>query len=468
MSSFGTILGKTSTYAQAFGVADITSQEMRTAIPMWFDMYFRTVAGKNEDPCQRIPYTIVSKLSKTVFSEYEATSKDEFASRILIALSDKRMEAMQMALIGGESLLKPIPEKNGICFAVIPRYNVLVFGRDAYGNMTDVGTVEKTAQGRFYYTLLERRTVDTRGYLTIKNRLFQSYTNNDLGQAVRLDTLPQYAQLPEEYTFSMPVGSIGLISLRTPMVNCVDGSADSVSVYAAAVGLIHNIDRNEAQLNGEFERGESRVFASTDVLRKKPTKETDRIFTPPGENYEFTSHLFAGLDGDPDDVGITIFSPALREASFLARKQEYLRNVENVIGLKRGLLSEVEAAERTATEITSSAGEYNLTIIDFQRMWEITVKEAMRVCAVLGQLYNTAGAHEIAEDTVIINWGNGVLYDESKRYQEIKEQVAIGLLQPERLLGWYYNLPCDSPTQRAKIRKDYMPEAVEEPDEEDE
>lgn len=56
---------------------------------------------------------------------------------------------------------------------------------------------------------------------------------------------------------------------------------------------------------------------------------------------KFSDNVFVGLDDDIENVGVTIFSPALREQSFLARKQEYLRNVENVIGLKRGLLSEV-------------------------------------------------------------------------------------------------------------------------------
>ena len=96
--------------------------------------------------------------------------------------------------------------------------------------------------------------------------------------------------------------------------------------------------------------------------------------------------IFVGLDEEPDNVGINIFSPALREQSFLARKLEYLRNVESVIGLKRGLLSEVEAMEHTETEVTSSAGDYNLTIIDFQAMWERALKDTIVLCGKLGRL----------------------------------------------------------------------------------
>lgn len=449
--SFKTLLENAAQYAMAFQATEITSAEMREAIPEWRSLYYQAAPQKGEDPCQRIAYTVVRKLTKTVFSEYKTTCKDAFTDGVLTALNRVSAVAMQMALIGGECRLKPIPVKDGFRFVVVPRHNILVFGRDAEGNMTDVGTMEQTAAGNFYYTLLERRTVDSRGYLTIRNRLFRSYSKDSLGQEVSLTSVPQYAELPEEYTFPRPVGSVGMAQLRTPMVNCVDGSADAVSVYAAAVGLIHNIDHNEAQLNGEFDRGELRIVVSADMFKK------DLHGRPILED-----NIFVGLDDDQESVGITTFAPALREASFLARKQEYLRNVENVIGLKRGLLSEVEAAERTATEITSSAGEYNLTIIDFQQMWEQTVREAVQICGILGQLYRISGAREPAEDAVTISWGNGVLYDEGKTNQELLSQVKSGLLQPERYLGWYYNLPCDTPAQREKIRKDYMPQLVEE------
>lgn len=451
MSVNSNLLSNATGYAAAFGAADMTSTQMKAAIELWFKLYYYDEITKEQDPSQRIPYTIVRKLTKTVFSEYKTTSEDKFVAGILKELYVVDDQAMQMALIGGEALLKPIPDqdKKGFIFTVVPRNNVLVFGRDARGKLTDIGTLEVTMVGNCYYTLLERRTVDANGYLTIRYKLFKSFVKGNLGQQVSLNTLEQYAQLQPEFTFTKPVKSIGMVSIKTPMVNCVDGSADGVSVYAAAVGLIQNINRNEAQLNGEFERGQSRVIVSADLLTKDAEGKKG-----------LHDNIFTGLDEDPETAGITIFSPALRDASYLARKQEYLRNIENLIGLKRGLLSEVEAAERTATEITSSAGEYNLTIIDFQNMWKIAVMETVKLCGVLGQMYQIAGANDVADDAVTFEWGNGVLYDEAKTYAEMKEMVAQGLLQPERLLGWYLNLPCDTPEERADIRDKYMPLAA--------
>lgn len=441
----------TRTLQLAFQGKDITSTTMNAAIEDWFQLYYLQEATKTEDPCQQIPFTIVRKLTKATFSEYMAHSKNEFAGQVLKALQNVQGSAAQHAFIGGMCMLKPLPEKTCFSFSVVRRDKMLIFGRNHKGQVTDIGTWERTVQGRYYYTLLERRTVDANGFLTIKNVLYRSYTESDLGSQIPLSTLEQYANFQEVYTFREPIGSVGLIPVTIPVENCVDGGEDAVSVYAAATGLIHNINRNEAQLNGEFERGKSKIMASADMFKKN--KDGARTVA---------DDVFVTLDEDPETMGITIFSPALRETSYLARKQDYLRSVENIIGLKRGLLSEVEAVERTAKEITSSEGDYNLTITDLQKMWESSAREALRVCGILGRLYQIPGATDIPEDAVVFNWGNGVLFDEEKTRAQMLSEVQAGLLQPERYVGFVYKQPCETAAQREKIRKDYMPQQIEE------
>jgi len=430
----------------AFKAKDCTSQEMRAAIAEWFRLYYDRTPTKDSDPCQRIAYTVVNKLTKTCFGEYKATSEDEFAQGVLTSLDKRKRRGMQMLLAGGEAWIKPIPTASGFSFNIVRRDNALIFGRDATGVPNDIGTTERTAHGKNYYTLLERRFLDATGRLTIQNKLYCAETSAHLGRPVPLQTLPQYAGLPDEYTFPTPLGGLGLVHMRVPIENVVDGSDDGVSVYAAAVGLIHNIDHNEAQINGEFDRGESRIIASADLM----TRDKD------GKRH-FKDNIFVGLDDDPKEIGVTIFSPELRVMSFHERKREYLRNVETVIGIKRGLLSEVEAQERTAKEVTSSEGDYNLTIIDLQEVWAQAVKDAVKLCGILGKLYRVPGAHDVAEDAVGIDFGDGVLYNRDKVEQEMLAQVQSGLLAPERYLSWYYNLPCDTPEQRQKIREEYMP-----------
>lgn len=430
-------------YEEAFGAADQTSREMRRAVDVWFRLYYGAPGADQGDSCQRVAYAVVNKLVRTVFGEYQAVSPEPFAQEILNHLQQQARQAMELSMIGGCCYLKPCPGKAGFSFALIPRNNVLIFGRDPEGRVTDMGTVEKSACGKYYYTLLERRTVDADGYLTIENKLFRSLNSQNIGNQVPLSCCPAYAGLADRYCYEKPVHSVGLVELRTPMRNCVDGSADGVSIYAPAVGLIANIDENEAQFREEFRRGQSRIIASRDLLRRDAEG-----------NLSLEDHLFVGLDDDPEQVGITIFSPQLRQEAYLQRKQEYLRNVETVIGLKRGMLSDANVEERTATEISSSAGDYNLTVMDFQRMWEQAVTETVRLCGILAELYGIAGC---IDARVSIDWGNGVLYDEDKTWENYLNMVKEGLIKPEIALGWRFGMPAETESDLQAIRSRYMP-----------
>ena len=352
-------------YQEAFGLEDVSSPAMKRGILKWLQLYYG-----GDSPLQ-LPYTIVRKLVRAVFSEYQSD----------LALPHR--EAMELALIGGESYLKPVPGER-FQWRAISRGNLLIFGRDLWGNPRDVGLMEKTLLGRHYYTLLERRTLDGNGMLTVTNRLFRSGTRSQIGREVSLKSHPAYANLPPKYTYPQSLGGVGLVRVKMPMTNCVDGSKEGVSIYAPAVDLLEAIGENELQLKKEFRNGTSRLVVSRDMLSAGQLKD----------------EVFVALDESPDSVGITVFSPQLREGSYLNRQQAYLRSLENIIGLKRGLLSQVEAVDRTATEITSSEGEYMSAIHELRSVWEQAAKDAAELEARL------TGEEPKAPN---ISWGDGVL-----------------------------------------------------------
>ena len=351
---------------QGFGAAECCSQAMRAARQAWFDSYYAASV-------LRLPYTIVRKLVRGVFAEYGAGGE--------LARSIPARAALELALIGGESYLKPVFDGEWH-WRVIPRSGILVFARDHAGEPTDVGLAEMRQEGRHFYTLLERRQVEN-GLLTVSNRLFRSLSENELGREVPLSACAAFAGLPERFTYSKSLGGVGLVRLATPMTNCIDGSGEGVSVFAPAMELMRALEENEAQLETEFRNGMSRLVVSRDMLRGGQLKDA----------------LFVALDESPENVGITVFSPELRQKSFIERQQAYLRLVENVIGLKRGLLGEVEAAPRTATEITSSEGEFLTTLLELRRCFETAAERALALVAALG------GPAERAD----ITWGDNII-----------------------------------------------------------
>ena len=361
-------------FSESVGLEDCASTAMSDAIDRWFSLYYGQGEGEQ---CLQLPYTIVRKLVRAVFSEYQPHSDGGILEEVC------HRQALEFALIGGESYLKPVFTDRWQ-WRSVPRNAIAIFARDLDGQPVDVGLAETLRQGKAFFHLLERRTLDAKGFLSIENRLFRSSGENTLGREVPLKTCPAYADLPRRYTYPYPLFSVGLVQVKNPAANCIDGSTDGVSVYAAAEGLINAIAENESQLRGEFQRGQSRLVVSRDMLNRN----------------QLTDSLFVALDEDPEFVGVSIFSPQLREQSYLNRQQAYLRAMENIIGLKRGLLSQVEAVDRTATEITSSEGEYMTTVMELQRMWEGVARNAMALTAAISG--KQTGEYSVS-------WGDGIL-----------------------------------------------------------
>ena len=103
-------------YQQAFGAWDKTGSEMRRAIRRWFRLYYGKPDESGLDPSQRIAYTVVSKLQRSVFAEYLPRAETPFAQNILSSLEPVQREALQLALVGGECYIKPCPARQGFSF----------------------------------------------------------------------------------------------------------------------------------------------------------------------------------------------------------------------------------------------------------------------------------------------------------------------------------------------------------------
>ena len=211
-----------SDYQEAFQVKDITSAEMKQAIRDCFDLYFGQ-ENEFEDDCQRLPVIIVNKITKTTFAEYEvkykAESNNEFLNSVDEELDAVKKQAMQFMLLGGECLIKPVIEDDKISFMPIRRDCFIPLGRDNKGNIISVGTAEFTVFDGYYYTLLERRTVEN-GQLKIENKLFWSKTAQSLGSNIPLGTLEKYADLDNRsFVYNGKVYKLG----ETTLQDLIDG-----------------------------------------------------------------------------------------------------------------------------------------------------------------------------------------------------------------------------------------------------
>ena len=367
-----------------------------------------------------------------------------------------RDSILQWMLIGGECWVKPVPRPGpdgSTIFAplLVHRTDAVILAREPDGRVTSIVTAEHTARGSQYYTLLERRTVDANGYLTIENKLYASFDRGTLGIRTALSKLDRYAQLPDLYTYPVPVGGVGMTPLRVPLANCVDGSMDAISIYEPAMGLIRNIDQNEKQLNDEFELARHRLIAPAEML--KTGRDGRRTLD---------DSVFVALKDIHSDLAPTAFTPQLRDEPYERREQKYLRAIENQIGLKRGMLSDAQEVEKTAFEVASTAGDYNLSLLDLQQVWFDGVREYLTLCDTLGKMYRYCdqSAWDVTEQ-LAITWGNGVLYDPDRELETDLRLVAAQLLKPEIAVARHFDQPWEDEEDLKNVREKYMP-AMEE------
>ena len=435
-------LNTAQSFEDAFRVSDITSEKMQKAIKLWFELYFDDNNDCNTDSATRIPYVVVDGLYKACFGEYgltieDSTQKDKHMATVIENLEDIQAEAFQLATIGGEGFIKPIVYSDTFRFGFIPRNCYVVLARNATGDITSLGTCEVTISGQHYYTLLERRTVAD-GRLTIEYKLFKSSSASYIGERTDLEDL--YEGLEE--TVVLDIDNIGLAHIKMPMVNCVDGSKDGVSIYAAAIEEINTLYWHERRTNNEYELTEPHMVVSVDVLERD---ENGKVDIP---KYAMS------LNEAPENVGVHTYNPTPNQEQLEARANQILRNIENIIGLRRGVLSHVESDDRTATEVQASSARYALLIANLQKAWEATINEVLAVCDTLGQIYLGWDTSKYSEP--VLSWGNGVLYDEDKEYQRLFALVQGGYLKAEYLLEWMELHSMDE-KQIAEIRQQFMP-----------
>lgn len=444
MGFFNLFSRRASNIEEALGAKDTTSQKMQDNLKECYELMYEGNTDR-EDNCMRLPALIIDKLTKATFSEYETDAENDEIKTIVDKLGEIKEKAMQSLLLGGEMLIKPIVRADGFDFSVVKRDCFVPLARNEKGVITSVGLSELTIDDAYYYTLIEKRTATPEG-LRIQYKLFRSPTRGTLGTEVDLHRLPKYATL-EPDTLIPGIEGTGLTYVKTPVLNNIDGSNDGVCIYSTATDLIKRINLNEMQMNDEFALGQSRIIAPSSMFLKDPNgklKLHDKVFTV--------------VEGDADDQPIQIFSPTLREESYLRRKTEYLRNIENLIGLKHGLLADVSMEDKTATEITDSKGDYALSIAQLQNTWTNAVIDTINLCIEYSYVYDNMITRNFERGDIVIDYGDGVLYNRDKTAQELLSMVAAGILRPEKYLAWYYSLPDDTPEDLENIRKKYMPE----------
>jgi A118 family predicted phage portal protein len=338
-------------------------------------------------------------------------------------------EELQDGLGLGSFIIKPLGIYGGVEYVTAKRFIPIKI--DNYGKLVDVIFIDVRKAGTNKWNIrLERHTLRNK-VLTITNKAYQTSNFTSMNHRVPLDVEEDWATLPEEISYSgveRPIFGY----FKVPKKNRIDGGSLGVSLLVNAIGLIKDADEQYGRLLWEFIGGEMAVHVAPEAL-PPGTKGKDKHSPSSYRLPEHQRRLYRRMDIDKAQGFFDVFAPDLRDQSIINGLNEMLRRIEFATDLAYGDLSNVSEVAKTATEIRASK----------QRKYQLinAIEENLKDCLddlVYGLAFfmgKTMSGYEFN-----CTFRDSILTDDAEEARSMREDVAAGILRPEKYLEKRYGV----------------------------
>lgn len=147
-----------------------------------------------------------------------------------------------------------------------------------------------------------------------------------------------------------------------------------------------------------------------------------------------SSGLYKKFDGTKDDFW-EVFDPAIRDSSYYSRLQELYSRLEKEIGTSKGILTEPNTQNATATEIKRSLYDTFTIVDDMRTNIETGIEDFIYSCNAIANAFNlsTSGDYEIKYD-----WDYSLLEDSQETFNQLQNGVSKGVVKKSELRQYMY------------------------------
>ena len=435
------------------------SDAMSDALELWKDMY------KNEAPwvdsvkgvySMGLPKLICCIFKQQILSEVntriaeptrpdeefdindEPRTRAEFIEHIYKQKLMKTMpEALEKALNCGGMVIKPYVSDNNIYIDYCLQGDFYPISFDDDGNITDIAFFDSFTEGDYIFSKIERQTfIESERTVVVENKAFKAKlrsadddTEQELGTEIPLDSVKKWAGISKEpvyinnvkhplYGYYRVSGSNN-IDLRSPL---------GMSIYGAASHVIHMADEQFSRLDWEYKGGQLAIDVD-------PTAVTfSQGYYGTMQNLDdLQDRLYRKLDLGNDET-YHAWNPTLRDASYKEGLNTYLMLIEDIVGMSRGTISNVQAEARTATEIKVLKQREYITISSNQDALEQAIRDTVNAVNVYIDLYNI---FQSGDYTLLIEWKDSVLTDTDTELDQKLKLVDKDILSKAEVRAWY-------------------------------
>ena len=439
------------TIQQAEQIETPLSAEMIRALQLWYQLYLDKAPWLGEHvQSLNLPAFISAELARQVVVELkwnitgkgaDGSTQDAAGDDIMNPRAEylkKEFEKLirqlrlklEQGCAAGGMLVKPYPNEDDghIYFDWAMNWGICPLAFDDDGNLSDVVIPDVFLAGKTIYTRLERHTLTPDGVL-IRQRAFRSASRDTVGTEIPLTEVDRWASLKPEVLIQNTGGQL-FGWFRVAAANNVEvDSPMGASVYAKAVELIKQADKQYSRLLWEFEGSELAIDVDPTVLR--PRRGADGMEMP-----KLNERLFRAVDVSKGEGDLyNVFAPQIRDANIINGLNQLLIRIEDLTGLSRGTLSDANVEARTATEIKTIKQRTYTTISDNQAALEACLRDVVRVMDTYATIYNLAPAGEY---DVSFEWDDSILTDTDLQTQERLMLLNAGIVSKVEFREWYF------------------------------
>ncbi len=374
--------------------------------------------------------TVCRELGRTVCAELSlSVSKGERGAYLKSQLDRflPRFPAVVSGVLGvGHGMLRLYPTKDGKIFVdfVLPdRYYVTARRED--GSACGVCFFEECKQGNEKYLRCEEHRLFSNGDYLIENRAFLA-VGDSFEREVPLAAVKRWEAYPKRTEVSGMSGGF-FVEWR---LSASDWHASGEPIYAGAISLMKDADRQYERLLWEFEGGELAVDASEDAFRLDPSGTP---VLPLGKDRLFRMNA---IDAGSDNGEIMkVFSPALRDESLIRGLNRILMFFEDAVGVARGTVSDPSASVKTATEIKSMRQRTYLTVNGLRQEAQAVLLALFDAMQRLCSLYRLSTAEQAF---LTVAFGDGILTDSESLRDADRADVQAGIMNKEEYREKWY------------------------------
>lgn len=443
------------TIKSALDVNLAISQQMSDAISLFEKIYMNEAPWLKEGEIESLELgaAIANEFTRLTTlemkTEITGSARAEFLNKQYNKLKDKLNENLEIGNAVGGLVFKPYVKDGKIYVDLVKGSCFYPTEFNSSGEIIAGIFVSQITKGEYTYTRLEyhkffEKAIENNVSYTIRNVAYKSDDSATLGIKIDMSKIPEWANIQEETAIQYverPLFSY----YKPPIANNIDPESPvGVSVYARAINLIKEADKQFGRIAWEYEASEKAVYV--DELAIKPSQTNKKsIFTV----NKLKDRLYRALNtGQEKTEFFKDYSPEIRDEALWRGLNKTLQRIEFNVGLAYGTLSEPNTVDKTATEIKSSKQRSYATVSKMQENLQKALENLIYAMDVLATLYNLApqGNYEVS-----FNWDDSLIVDTEREQSLQMQEVSAGLRSKVKYIMFRYGLTEEQAKQELEM-----------------